>query len=131
MGKNIARFVDCCEQMPSDFILSLKAGFVGNGGEIVAGQLGAIDTFCIGMPMYSLKGKMLGRLELSYFDNLDYTKRTEEGIEIPVEKWKIKGYTGPFVEVLTYYQAKDRGLIKRRRWGMPDNLTEEKILKTY
>ena len=110
-NKYIRRFVDYHNKMPSDFILSLKAGYVDEDGDIVGGQYGAIDTFCIGMPMYDLLGRMVGRLELTLFDYLKYSSRTEENIEIPVEEWRIKDYKGQRQEVLTYYQAKEKGLL--------------------
>lgn len=113
MHKDIRRFVNYYNQMPSDFNLSLNAGDVNEDGNIVGGQYGAIDTFCIGMPMYDLSGKMLGRLELSLFDFLNYGTRTEEGIDIPVEHWIIRDYKGPRQKVLTYYQAKTKGLLKK------------------
>ena len=96
--------------MPSDFYLSLSAGDVNEDGDIVGGQIGAIKTFCVGMPMYSIYGKIIGRLELSLYDNLDYY--TDNDIKIPVELWRIKDYKGKRKKVLTYYQAKSKGLIK-------------------
>lgn len=111
-NKDIRRFVNYHNIMPSNFKLSLEAGDVDEDGDIVGGQYGAIDTFCIGMPMYDLLGRMLGRLELTLFDALNYGTRTEENIEIPVEHWRIKDYKGPRQKVLTYYQAKEKGLLK-------------------
>lgn len=113
MHKDIRRFVDYHNKIPSDFKLSLEAGNVDEDGDIDGGQYGAIDTFCIGMPMYDLSGRMVGRLELTLFDALNYTTRTEENMEIPVEKWRIKDYKGPRQKVLTYYQAKERGLLNK------------------
>lgn len=113
MHRDIRRFVNYHGQMPSDFTLSLKAGKVDEDGNVDGGQYGAIDTFCVGMPMYSTDGKMLGRLELTLFDYLSYSDQTEEGMPIPVERWRIKDYTGPTTEVLTYYQAKEMGLIRK------------------
>lgn len=108
--KDIKLFINHYKDMPSDFNLSLSAGKVDEAGDIAGGQTGAIKTFCVGMPMYSINGKMLGRLELSLYDNLDYY--TGNDIEIPVESWRIKGYKGKGEKVLTYYQAKSKGLIK-------------------
>lgn len=111
--RDIRRFVDYHNKIPSDFELSLEAGDVDDDGDIIRGQYGAIDTFCIGMPMYDLLGRMVGRLELTLFNALNYTTRTEENIEIPVEKWRIKDYKGPRQKVLTYYQAKEKGLLDK------------------
>lgn len=108
--KDIKLFINHYKDMPSDFNLSLSAGKVDEAGDIAGGQTGAIRTFCVGMPMYSIDGKMLGRLELSLYDNLDYY--TGNDIEIPVELWRIKGYKGKGEKVLTYYQAKSKGLTK-------------------
>lgn len=112
-NEKIRKFVFYHNKMPSDFKLSLDAGDVDEDGDMVGGQYGAIDTFCIGMPMYDLLGRMVGRLELTLFDYLNYTTRTEENIEIPVEKWRIKDYKGPRQKVLTYYQAKEKGLLNK------------------
>lgn len=111
--KDIKKFVDYHNVMPPYFELSLEAGDVNEDGYIVGGQYGAIETFRIGMPMYALSGKMIGRLELTLFDGLYYATTTEENMDIPVERWRIKDYKGPIQEVLTYYQAKEKGLLNK------------------
>jgi hypothetical protein len=114
MGQ-LRRFIDCYDLIPSDFKLSLDAGYITTAGTIGGMQQGALETFAVGMPIYSLEGKYLGRLSIGLYDNLNYAKRTKEGIEIPVEEWKIEGYEGEWQKILTYYQAKEKGLLKNEK----------------
>lgn len=113
--KQLRNFIGCYDLMPSDFILGLDAGGINTDGIISGSQVGALETFAVGMPIYSLKGEYLGRLSVGLYDRLNYTERTEEGIEIPVEYWKVEGYKGEWQKILTYYQAKDRGLLKNEK----------------
>ena len=112
--KKLRNFIGCYDLMPSDFILGLDAGHINTDGTIGGMQQGALETFAVGMPIYSLKGEYLGRLSVGLYDNLNYTERTEEGIKIPVEDWKIEGYKGEYQKILTYYQAKERGFMKHQ-----------------
>lgn len=113
--KQLRNFIGCYDLMPSDFILGLDAGYISTDGTLGGAQVGAMKTFAVGMPIYSLKGEYLGRLSVGLYDILTYTERTEEGIEIPVEDWKVEGYKGEWQKILTYYQAKDRGLLKNEK----------------
>lgn len=113
--KQLRNFIGYYDLMPSDFILGLDAGHINTDGTISGMQVGAQKTFAVGMPIYSLKGEYLGRLSVGLYDILNYTERTEEGIEIPVEEWKIEGYKGEWQKILTYYQAKEKGLLKNEK----------------
>lgn len=112
MSKTIKRFVDDCKRRKkhSDFILSLSAGRVTSDGIVTGQQRGAEDTFSLGMPIYDEAGSFLGKLELGLFDNLNYSSKTKEGLDIPVEKWMIHGYSGESKKLKTYWQVR-AGLI--------------------
>lgn len=100
----INRFVKTYSDKHSDFTLSLSAGYVDKNGIICNEQFGAKDTFAIGMPVYSEDGEELGRLSIGLWKNLDYATRTEDGLEIPAEHWRIDGYSGERQPIKTYFQ---------------------------
>lgn len=86
--------------------LSLRAGFIDKDGTIVNAQYGMLDTFAIGMPIYTMDDVEIGRLSIGlYMENLDYADKTEEGFSIPVEFWEVKGYKGDYQAIKTYHQV--------------------------
>lgn len=113
--KKLRNFIGCYDLMPSEFILGLDAGHINTDGTIGGCQAGAMETFAVGMPIYNLIGEYLGRLSIGLYDCLNYAERTEEGIKIPVEVWRIEDYEGEWQEILTYYQAKEKGLLKNEK----------------
>ena len=102
----INRFVKTHTDKHSAFTLSLSAGYVNEGGVICREQYGAKDTFAVGMPVYSESGEELGRLSIGLWKHLDYSSRTNDGLEIPVEHWRIDGYKGKSQPIKTYFQHK-------------------------
>lgn len=73
-------------------------------GQIGYEQVGAQETFAIGMPMFSQEGEYIGRLGIGFYDCLPWAKRDGRDKEIPVHFWKIEGYKGKGESPLTYYQ---------------------------
>lgn len=104
--KEIKRFV---ADIDSNYSESIKydAGHVETNGNIIQAQFGAIDTFSIGMPVFSTGNKFLGYLGLRLYENLDYateSHRTNRH-KIPVEHWVIEGYRGNRMPIKTYWQV--------------------------
>ena len=102
----IKRFVDDCDTKYDDFTLSLSAGYIDEEGAICNEQMGAKDTFSIGMPVYAEDGNEIGRLSIGLLRNLNYYSRTEDALKIPVEYWRVDGYTGDVQNIKTYHQVR-------------------------
>lgn len=107
---NIKRFVDDLESVHSDFTLKLSAGYIDTQGVICREQFGAKDTFSVGMPVYGEDDKMIGRLSIGLWENLNYATKTKDGLDIPAECWRVDGYTGKRQDIKTYWQVKDKDI---------------------
>lgn len=103
-------------EFPKRQLIACEAGYIyDDEGTIAYETIGAQETFAVGMPMYDQQGKMLGRLTLDFYDNLDYTMEESDGkeIKVPSEYWRIAGYEPDpdrkeTIYPLTYYQLKAR-----------------------
>lgn len=105
----VGRFIDNHNVEYDDFTLGLKAGYVSRDGRIDNQQRGIESTFSVGMPVYGEKsGELLGRLNLHLYQHLNYTTKTVDGDDIPVEGWKIDGYEGKGEDIITYHQWRKR-----------------------
>jgi len=100
---SIKRFVDDCNTEYPEFNLSLSGGYIDEEGIICNAQYGALDTFSIGMPIYTEDGEEIGRLSIGLFKNLDYAKKAGE-LDIPVEYWLVNDYSGKRQSIKTYWQ---------------------------
>jgi hypothetical protein len=106
MSVTIKRFVYDLDRVCDDFTLGLDAGYIGKDGIIGQQQKGAEDTFSIGMPVYDKDNNEIGRLSIGLFKNLNYATRPDDGLDIPVEHWRVDGYTGEVQNIKTYWQVK-------------------------
>lgn len=102
----IRKFVNTHDDKPSDFTLSLSAGYIDEEGHICNQQHGAEDTFAVGMPIYTEQNELIGNLSIGLFKNLNYAEKTEDGLDIPVYFWKVDGYSGKRQTVKTYFQSR-------------------------
>lgn len=100
----LKRFIDNHDTKYDQFTLSLDAGSIGEDGIIGYQQLGILDTFSIGMPIYTYDNEYIGRLSVGLFKNLNYSKKTTDGLDIPVECWRVDGYKGKPQKIKTYHQ---------------------------
>jgi hypothetical protein len=98
--ETIKQFIDEYKKDYSE-LLKYFAGEICENGEITNQQKGAEETFSVGMPVYDIDGKELGRLSIGLFSNLNYHT---EGIIIPVETWKVDNYKGKRQKIKTFYQ---------------------------
>jgi hypothetical protein len=106
MGK-IRTFIDDCTTEYKEFNLSLRAGYIDEDGIICNAQMGAIDTFSVGMPVYDDDGVELGRLSIGLWKNLNWSQDKID-IEIPVHHWRVDGYKGKQQTVKTWHQLKQQ-----------------------
>lgn len=100
---SIKTFIDDCKTEYKDFNLSLRAGYIDEQGVICNAQQGALDTFSVGMPVYSEDGVELGRLSIGLWKSLDWSQ-DKVGMEIPVHHWRVDNYKGKQQTVKTYHQ---------------------------
>ena len=98
------RFIDTCTTKYDKFTLGLKAGYIDEEGCICSAQMGMLDTFAIGMPVYGEDDQEVGRLSLALFKNLNYANDKID-MEIPVEYWRVEGYKGKRQSIKTYHQV--------------------------
>lgn len=106
MGK-IKTFIDDCTTEYKEFELSLRAGYIDEDGIICNAQMGAIDTFSVGMPVYDDDGVELGRLSIGLWKNLDWAQDKID-IKIPAHYWRVDGYKGKKQTVKTWHQLKQQ-----------------------
>lgn len=104
-AKTIKRFVADKRPRYSDFQLGLSAGYIDKDGVICRTQMGALETFSVGMPIYTEDDKEIGRLSIGLFKNLNYSQEHFDG-DIPVEYWRVDGYSGDIQNIKTYWQVK-------------------------
>jgi len=86
--------------------LAYKAGEICEDGDITNQQVGAEETFAIGMPVYDKEGKELGKLSIGLFENLNYNT-PDLDFNIPVYTWRVEGYKGKRQTIKTYYQINE------------------------
>jgi hypothetical protein len=103
MSKTIKLFIQDCTTKYEDFNLSLRSGYIDEEGCICNAQMGALETFSVGMPVYGENGDEIGRLSIGLFKNLNYANDNID-LEIPVEYWKVDGYKGKRQSIKTYHQ---------------------------
>lgn len=83
--------------------LSYNAGEICEDGDITNQQLGAEETFSVGMPVYDKNGIELGKLSIGLFDNLNY-HAPDLDCSIPVYSWRVDCYKGKRQNIKTFYQ---------------------------
>lgn len=99
----IKLFINEYNNKYDDKTLQYRAGEICEDGDITNQQLGAEETFAIGMPIYDEEGNELGKLSIGLFKNLNYS--TPPTITIPVYTWRVDGYrAAKRKRIYTYYQ---------------------------
>lgn len=97
-------FIKDCLTKYGEFELGLRAGYIDEDGIICNGQMGAIDTFSVGMPVYSEDGVEIGKLSIGLWKNLNWSQDKVD-FEIPAHHWRVDGYKGERQTVKTYHQV--------------------------
>lgn len=103
-NKHIKRFVADKRPRYSEFMLGLSAGYIDEEGCICNAQMGALETFSVGMPVYDVNNTEIGKLSIGLFKSLNYGQEHFDG-DIPVEYWRVDGYKGERQDVKTYWQV--------------------------
>lgn len=104
--KSIKLFIYNHQIKYEDEVLAYSAGEVCQDGSITNQQIGAEETFAVGMPVYDEGNNELGRLSVGSFEHLNY-HAPESDVSIPVHYWKIDGYkANERKKIKTYYQVK-------------------------
>lgn len=97
-------FIDDFNNMSNLDFTDYRAGEITEEGVIAYYQEGGAKSFSIGMPVYSMNDKFIGRLSCGCYDNLNYDTKDLFGTPIPATKWFIEGYEGNRQAVKTYWQ---------------------------
>ena len=97
-------FCDDCNNMSNLDFTDYSAGGITEDGVIAYYQMGAEESFSVGMPIYSMDNKFIGRLSRGFYDWLSCDIKDLFNTPVPAIKWFIEGYKGDRQPIKTYWQ---------------------------